>query len=175
MFSRLDLSRPTPVQRLSTLRIVRRQNRTMRFLEGAPTEVPGFSHKQRIRRRAPRDDSGADPTRTRIGRDLALGAHGRDSAHRGSVLGATAVAARPADGARTRLARQNTPPRLLRPTTTQSFLPGSASCAEESTEPHPDLHLHTAPSARVSCGATRGPVVSKSVPGSQNDWPYARL
>ena len=144
------------------MRVARGQNRTMQSLEGTSTKVPGFSHKQKIRRRAPRDDSGADPTWTRIGRDLAFGAHGRESAHRGSVLGATTVAARPADGAHTRLVRQNTPPRRLRPTTTKSFLPGSASYAEERTEPHPDLHLHTASSAQVSCGATRGSVLSKS-------------
>ena len=137
-------------------------------------ETQGFHHKQTIRRRAPRDDSGADSIATRIGQDLAFGAYGQETAHRGSVHGVTAVAARSADGTRTGLVQQNTPPRLLRPATTQSFLPGSASRAEESTEPHPDLPLHTAPSARVSCGATRGPVVSKSVPGSQNDWPYVR-
>ena len=151
-----------------------RPSRTMPFQNRPPDETPGFHHKQTTRRRAPRDDSGVDSTATRIGRDLALGAHGQEFAHRGSVHGATAAAARSANGARTGLVQQNTPPRLLRPATTQSFLPGSASRAEESTEPHPDLHLHTAPSARVSCGATRGPVVSKSVPGSQNDWPYVR-
>ena len=153
-----------------------RQTERMRSQILPPAEVPRSHYIDQVtRRRTPRDGSGADSTTIRIGRDLALGAHGRDSAHCGSVHGAVEAAARPADGARTGLAQQNTPTPAFKTNYYPELPTRLGFSRRREHRAHPDLHPHTASSARVSCGATRGPVLFKSVPGSQNDWPYAGL
>ena len=132
-------------------------------------EVPEYHHYRQIRRLRP-DKS--DSTSTRVRQSPTLGACQPEAAHRGPAYGATREAARSADSARTQRQTQNTLVWLIRPAVTQCFLPRLGVSRKGAHRVHPNLSIRTAPSAHLSCGATRGPVLAKSVPGSQYDWPY---
>ena len=143
-----------------TQRMRNRQISTMWIKIRTLGEVPEYHHYQQFRRLRP-DKS--DSTSTRVRQPLTLGACHPDTAHRGPVHGATREAARSADSARTQRQTQNTLVWLIRPAVTQCFLPRLGVSRKGAHRVHPNLSIRTAPSAHLSCGATRGPVLAKSM------------
>ena len=148
------------------MRVTNRPNATMSDRIRTFCEISEYRHYRHTRRTKL---EGSNPTSTRVRRDLTPGACQPDAAHRGPAYGATLEAARSADSARTGHRAQNTLVWLIRPATTQRFLPGFGVSPRGAHRAHPDLSVPTAPSAHLSCGAIGGPVHSKSVPGSQYD------
>ena len=154
-------SRDQRYQRHITEWVTNPQIRTMWHRILTVSEIPEYRHNHQFRRRTL---DGSDPTPTRVNQDLTPGACRTATAHCGPAYGASSEAARSADSARTGHRAQNTLVWLIRPATTQRFLPGFGVSPRGAHRAHPDLSVPTAPSAHLSCGAIGGPVHSKSVP-----------
>ena len=144
------------------MRATFRKIHTMRDKIRTFGEMPEYRHYRQIRRRTPASFCESDTTPTRIRRTLTLSACRTDTAHRGPAYGASLEAARSANSARIEHRVQNTLVPLIRPAIPTLPHPGFGVSPRGAHRAHPDLSSHTAPSAQLSCGAIRGPVLTKS-------------